>query len=217
MEQTSLGSSRAIMKLAFTVKWFSVLMFSWKISISGPILPSPSLTKHTNIRTYSTHWTSLRALLWMADVFSQNMQRVHESVFLWQRRHALTLKTMHAQCGGAKQESRFLHQSDYKADYILYINFVSSLHSNTHCTPTHAGTQYKPFSWFSHQSWVTLALRNSSVFSGTDVETKQKVMQQLCLIPISHKAQQIPLLLPPALSLSHGPVATNTSCSPSLT
>lgn len=33
--------------------------------------PSPSLAKRTNIRTYSAHWTSLRALLWMADVFSQ--------------------------------------------------------------------------------------------------------------------------------------------------
>lgn len=71
MEQTGLGSSRAIMKLAFTVKWFSILMFSWNISISGLSSPHPRRTERANIRTYSARWTSLRALLWMADVVSQ--------------------------------------------------------------------------------------------------------------------------------------------------
>lgn len=151
MEQTSLGSSRAIMKLAFTVKWFSVLMFSWNISISGPILPSPSLTKHTNIRTYSAHWTSLRALSWMADVFSQTCK---ESMRVCSSDKGDMLShsepCMHEQCGSTEPESHFVNESDYKADYISFY-LLCSLHSNTHCTPAHAGTQYKPFSWCSHE------------------------------------------------------------------
>lgn len=77
MEQTSLGSSGAIMKLAFTVKWFSILMFSWSNFYFGTFPPPPSRSpgpQRANIRTQSAHWMSLRALLRMADAFSQTCE-----------------------------------------------------------------------------------------------------------------------------------------------
>lgn len=76
MEQTSLGSLGAIMKLAFTVKWFSILMFSSSNFYFGTI-PPPSRSpgpQRANIRTQSAHWMSLRALLRMAGAFSQTCE-----------------------------------------------------------------------------------------------------------------------------------------------
>lgn len=100
--------------------------------------PSPSLAKRTNIRTYSAHWTSLGALLWMADVFSQTCKECTSVCSSDKGPCTLTQNRAYMPNGACTKRkyktleslsrSLRLREADFffcaKADCILYINFL---------------------------------------------------------------------------------------------